>query len=301
MKENIEKEKQGEGSQSFLEIALSIYINRNDIKEKIQAIRNNIHNISLAREATFKTVGNYIRSLDIEGKLRRLREGTELFQRATVRFKKIMLEAGFPPHELIPFFEIPRIVNIYDKKGLNYTKRLIERYFTLIVYREEALRVIQEEWENAHWLTNRKKILISAIDGHLNGYYELTVPTLLAQIEGILVESILLLDEIEENEQIPYHKQKNFLTTHILNDNSTLSYDKQIEAIYKKKILDRFTPGQEIRSFLSRHAILHGADTNYGTRLNSLKSILIFDYLFGKLDKMYLDIEATKQEIRKRK
>ncbi|CAK8585399.1 hypothetical protein [Priestia megaterium] len=293
--------KQREVNKSLSEMALSAYINRSDVKEKIQSIRKNVNAMSLATETAFKTVGNFIKSLDIEGKVRQLREGAKLFQRTTIRFKEIMLEAGFPPHDFIPIMDMPRLVDIYDKKGLDYTKKVIERYFTLIVYREEILRIIQEKWENAYWLKDRKKILISAINGHLNGYYELTVPTLLAQVEGILVESILLLDEIKENERIHYSKQVNFLTTNILNDNSMFSYDEQIETIYKEIILDGFTPGQEITSFLSRHAILHGADTNYGTRVNSLKSILIFDYLFGKLDEMYLDIEKTKQEIQQRK
>ena len=44
-------------------------------------------------------------------------------------------------------------------------------------------------------------------------------------------------------------------------------------------IYANFEWGSPITSFLSRHAILHGADKNYGTKMNAIKSILLFDFL----------------------
>ena len=37
--------------------------------------------------------------------------------------------------------------------------------------------------------------------------------------------------------------------------------------------------GKALQPDLSRHAILHGGDTNYGTELNALKVIMLIDYV----------------------
>ncbi len=240
-------------------------------------------------------------SVEFREQLRQIQEGAKRLKEITPRFKAIMLEIGFPPHSSILMFHINDIVQIYDNRGVEYTKRLIERYMTLFVYREEEIRGMQETWQKAKWLEKRIEVINCVIDGHLKGYYQLTVPTLLAQIEGILVDGILTLDEIKPNDKIGYGKQKNFLTQVILGETGVLSFDEQIEEFYTTIILANFERGKEINSDLSRHAILHGEDTNYGTKLNSLKTILIFNYFFEKLDELYKDIEKSKYEIQQRR
>lgn len=261
------------------------------MKEVMQPFSNNL--IKMANEFR-QSIEKTLASIDFE----KIYEVAKRLEEDTIRFKAIMLEVGFPPHNSIPLSEIPRIVRIYDEMGTEYTKRLIERYMTLIVYREEELGEIQKTWERAKWLEKRIKIINSGIDGHINGFYHLTVPTFLAQIEGILVEGMLTLDESMADIRIKYKEQKNFISQIILGDTGSFSFDEEIEKIYTTIILADFERGKEINSDLSRHAILHGEDVNYGTKLNSLKSILIFDYLFHKLDDLYQDIEKSKREIR---
>ncbi|MFP3489612.1 hypothetical protein R0K20_18625, partial [Staphylococcus sp. SIMBA_130] len=90
--------------------------------------------------------------------------------------------------------------------------------------------------------------------------------------------------------------QKGFLARVLLNDTSAFSFDQQVEKYYVDTILAEFTRGEEIKSDLSRHAILHGADTDYGTKVNSIKTILVLDTIIEKLDEMYKDIEGSKRK-----
>lgn len=220
-----------------------------------------------------------------------IHEALNHLKQNAVRFKAIMLEVGFPPHDSMPVLELSRIVRVYDEKGVEYTKRLIERYMTLFVYHEKILRDMQKTWQGAEWLERRVKILNTAIEGHVNGYYDLTIPTLFSQIEGILVEGMLTLDKTDR--KVNYRMQKNFLAQVILGDTDKFSFNEEIEKIYTTIVLAGFERGKPINSELSRHAILHGEDVNYGTKLNSLKTILLFDYLFKKLDELYRDIEKS--------
>lgn len=218
-----------------------------------------------------------------------LHEAAVILQENTSRFKIIMIEIGFPPHGSIPLSQISRIVSVYDENGIDYTKRMVNRYMTLFLFNEKEIKIMQKEWGNAVWLQKRIEILNSIVDGHFNGYYNLTIPTILAQIEGILVEGILTFDNTYK--KIGYGEQKSFLAKVILGDTDRFSFDEEIEKIYTTIILARFERGEEIKSELSRHAILHGEDVIYGTKLNSLKTILLFDYIFLKLNELYVDAE----------
>lgn len=57
---------------------------------------------------------------------------------------------------------------------------------------------------------------------------------------------------------------------------------KWAEYFKKDYIVADFKHGIAPNSYLSRHAILHGGDTSYGTIENSLKCILLFDYIQDK-------------------
>lgn len=261
-----------------------------DIRKSLEPVINTLENFR-------EIIQTSLASIDFKA----IHEAAIKFEQKTIRFKAIMLELGFPPHNSIPIHNVTRIVDIYDNYGIDYTKRVITRYMTSVVYREEELRNLLSTWQKASWLKRRIKVLKSGVEGHVNGYYDLAVPTFLAQIEGILVEGILAFDEMAASEKIGYGKQKSFLAQVILDNTSSFSFDEEIEKIYTTIILADFERGKEIHSELSRHAILHGEDVEYGTELNSLKAILIFDYIFSKLDELYKDIDESKRAISKKR
>lgn len=59
---------------------------------------------------------------------------------------------------------------------------------------------------------------------------------------------------------------------------STSLYRPSVETFVRRFLFEKFRHGDPIPAF-SRHAILHGADTSYGTKDKSLRSIVWADYL----------------------
>ncbi|HDX9646726.1 TPA: hypothetical protein ROY02_003029 [Bacillus cereus] len=82
---------------------------------------------------------------------------------------------------------------------------------------------------------------------------------------------------------VEIHTLQQYLETLLVNE-GVFSFDKQIQTFYLNTILVGFEHGEPLQSKLSRNAILHGADVEYGTEENSLKSILIFDYILDRLN-----------------
>lgn len=242
-----------------------------------------------------------LNSFNFQERLLDLRELAKRAEETTLSFKTIVIELGFPPHDFMPIYSMRRVIQLYEEKGIEYTKRFLERYMCMFVYDKETLIEIHNSWQQAEWLEKRLPIINTVIEGHFNGYYMLTVPTILAQIEGVLVEGILKLEAVDPDVKIKYEHQKNFLGQFLLGSKSSFSFDEQIEEFYLKTVLANFDRGKEVGSDLSRHAILHGEDVNYGTKINSLKGILVFDYLFGKLNEAYEDIEKSKLEVKRQK
>lgn len=263
---------------------------RQQIK-KVVDLEERINQIMAPALNALKNVEQYLTSINFHERLLELREAADVYQESTIKFKTIIVEAGFPPSSEMPLIDTIRIVDIYDRKGIEYTTRFINRYLSLYVFDEEFIRSIQKSWRSADWLYSRQEILDKVIEGHFKNFYELTVPTILAQIEGIIIDGMLAIGEAKAGDKISYKMQKSFLSAVLLNDMDTFSFDEEIENIYTGTVLAGFERGGEIPSSLSRHAILHGEDTKYGTKLNSLKAILIFDYFFHKLDKLYASLE----------
>ncbi|EOO33277.1 hypothetical protein IIU_03390 [Bacillus cereus VD133] len=277
----------------------------------IQAISPVVQELSkqiLAMSSFFESIGaigqriqETLDSFDFKERLISLREWAKEAEETTLKFKTIMVELGFPPHDFMPIYSRQRVIQLYGEKGIEYTKRFLERYMCMFAYNKETLIEMRNSWQRAEWLEKRFSIINTVIEGHLNGHYMLTVPTMLAQIEGVLVEGILKLEAVAPDEQIKYRHQKSFLGQFLLGDKGSFSFDEQIEEFYLNTVLANFDRGKEVESDLSRHAILHGEDVSYGTKINSLKSILIFDYLFDKLNDAYKDIEESKLEIKRQK
>ncbi len=285
-------------------IAQQITNQMNRIHQVISPIATQIHALS----DVFDSIGvisqriqESLNSFDFQERLLELRVLAKEAEETTLNFKTIVVELGFPPHNFMPMYSRQRVIQLYEEKGIEYTKRFLERYMCMFVYDKETLIEMHNSWQRTEWLEKRLSIISTVIEGHLNGYYRLTVPAMLAQIEGVLVEGILKLEAVAPDEKINYKHQKSFLGQFLLGNKGSFSFDEQIEEFYLNTILVNFDRGKEVKSELSRHAILHGEDVNYGTKVNSLKGILIFDYLFDKLNEAYKDIEKSKLEIKRQK
>ncbi|MBY0148597.1 hypothetical protein [Neobacillus niacini] len=210
--------------------------------------------------------------------LERIAEGIKATSNDVEKFKLIMAEMGYPPHEDLEIIQMREIVHCYYQNGLDLTRVHVEKIL-IQKFNEETIKVILRKWIRLDWLHNRLPILNEGIEAHNNRKFFSSIATLLPQIEGIIVENFNHTGWLKQD------KLKSYIES-LLNEKGTFSFDNAVQLFFFNVVLSSFQHGQVLESPLSRHAILHGADTNYGTELNSLRCIILLDYLIEKFDEL---------------
>ncbi|PGK52164.1 hypothetical protein CN918_30700 [Priestia megaterium] len=207
-----------------------------------------------------------------------------------VTYIEIIVKLGYPPHLNIPIEYMRMIVRDNSEYGEEYVAQYIDELM-IHFYDEKFVSEMAYEWENLSLAKSRVHLLRSVVKCHNQGMYEASIPALLPQFEGIIV------DAFDITTRMGYPKKLKHLK--IFLEMKTNKIDKALEAslfeYYKKEIFAQFVSGKDFESDVSRHAILHGADLNYGKQSNSLKLILAFDSLISILNDAS---EETIQEIK---
>lgn len=184
----------------------------------------------------------------------------------------VLVELGWPPHGDLDTSDLASIVRIYDSEGPQRAASIVDQYMVQR-YGEKELHSILERWRQRRWLQSRIPVLEQIIQGHKQALYYLSVPACFAQIEGVIVEGFGHKGRMTTKDYEQYLDK--LLDT-------PLSGDQAMQKFISKVVLAHFAWGSQLSSQFSRHAILHGSDTRYGTAQNSLRSILLFDYIQGK-------------------
>jgi hypothetical protein len=118
-------------------------------------------------------------------------------------------------------------------------------------------------------------ILKDAVWAHKKEKYTLSVPALLPQLEGIMVEGLALRGKVKYK-QLKESFEEKLKTPEVDFIYTIKSSGYSVIAQY---ISEQFEWGQSINSRVSRHSILHGHHTNYNRKKTSLKLILLIDYV----------------------
>ncbi|MBE7493773.1 MAG: hypothetical protein HS117_02390 [Verrucomicrobiaceae bacterium] len=138
---------------------------------------------------------------------------------------------------------------------------------------------------------DRSPVINDALEAHEQGKYNLSVPTLLAQADG-LGHDIFGVS--------PYSRKpantlllEQWLESHLTWWNNS-PYRRSIVGPLP---INKSTSPDEVGDALNRHAVLHGLTSNYGTRVNSSKAIswLLFvaDYGWHQLSPNEVHEEPT--------
>lgn len=127
-----------------------------------------------------------------------------------------------------------------------------------------------KDWAANPVTAPRIHILTAALEAHQEGRYVLSIPPLLAQLEGIIADG-----KQPQGGEMRQRTMKEYVAQLAEGDDLIGAH---ISDFVSNIVLANFIRGQPIPD-LSRHAILHGAATTYGTELNSIKTILTFDYV----------------------
>jgi hypothetical protein len=150
------------------------------------------------------------------------------------------------------------------------------------IYDEEYLDHILLKWEQRKLISSRISILRNVIKCHNQQMYNASIPTLLPQLEGTIANAFQHKGKLNSYHLKVYLK-------HLLikpNEERVFSFEEALHNYYIQYVLVNFEHGKEIMSEVSRHAILHGGLTSYGTKENSLKLILLFDFLIDCFDEI---------------
>ncbi|KAF6576872.1 hypothetical protein JDW19_00735 [Paenibacillus polymyxa] len=200
------------------------------------------------------------------------------------QYKKLMVKLNFPPHHDMDYKDFKGIYEFYIANG---EEEMEEKIYQLILnnYVDSKIKSYYENWKTIGWLKKRIAILDESITNYLEGRYHSAISTLLPQIEGIIIERGNVTGYVSQ-------KELKRLGEEVLKDTGSFSLDDAVKLFYIDCVLDSFKHGQIIKSPLSRHAILHGADTKYGYKLNALRCILFFDYLILKLNGVNRNLDS---------
>ncbi|MGE8079239.1 hypothetical protein [Peribacillus loiseleuriae] len=260
----------------ILETINNFYKFTNTLSYQIAVSLNNLHK-------SFEPIRETLKNINISKTMERFKQGIIETEEDLKVFKFAMVDMGYPPHYSIDISTMRSIAQEYsDNKEETslYMDEFMKKY-----YDEDIITEIAMIWEKADILKNRLHLLRNVKNAYNLGMYSLVVPSLLSQFEGILVQAFNITGYVDG-------KIQRMLIKHLLlnsedSNRDFLDFDEAIHSYYSNKILDGFKHGHQIDSDVSRHAILHGGDTNFGDQTVAIKLILLFDYLvdsIGKLD-----------------
>lgn len=208
---------------------------------------------------------------------------------AEQEYKTIMLRAGYPPISNLHINKTMEIIKLKDEPQIstNLLNELLFKY-----YDEVKTDALLTKLHDVSWINKRVPIFEQSFKAHHQGDYFLSVATILPQIEGMFADATNTKGKMSG--RVLEAKVKEVLGSNV----KLFNFNKEIENFYLKTILVGFEHNKPVKSFLSRHAILHGGDVEYGTRENSLRCIMLLEFLFAKLNR-YLrksEIEAIESK-----
>lgn len=242
-----------------------------------------------------KNIFKSVKMIPLE-KIERINKGIIQTEEDLEVFKVAIIELGYPPHEDMDITTMRNIAKSYtsDKESLFQVIDQVMCHY----YNNTFLSSMAKKWEYNNQIKDRLPILRNVIMAHNQGMYYVSIPAILSQFEGTLI------DTFDIKGIVGGHIIKQLLRG-LLVDNSTddfVNFDDGIYKYYEKNVLVRFNHGDEIESDISRHAILHGGDINYGKQANSIKLILLFDYISEKIKQIDKNIiHNVKEKINRNK
>ncbi|GKX65849.1 hypothetical protein [Inconstantimicrobium mannanitabidum] len=190
-------------------------------------------------------------------------------------YYKLLIDLGYPPVEL----NMPEIKYIVENKKDEEVYKIIDS-FIVENYNDDFINEIFDKWEKYVFLKKRLQLFQDAIYVYNIEKYSLVIPLLLSQLEGVVAESFMI------NGKSRMGKYKEHIEKILETGSDNLSSNNQItKAYFIGNILEQFSFGDKIPKF-SRHAILHGADVNYGTKVNCINLIITLDIIFECIDNM---------------
>jgi len=187
----------------------------------------------------------------------------------------------------VDFINIDMItMHLYSYRIINNENEV--NLYLIKTYNEVADKILKKI---VKMFPHRESIISKAFSAHKNKDYELSIPVLLTQIDGIC---------FDYTKYVYFKKTKSLNPTisKYFNDIKVNElFSRLLEPFNKTTPLSQNTDINEIydKYFLNRHMILHGKDINYATEINSCKTISFIAYVVSIFD--YLNNSTQSEKI----
>ncbi|MDR7856055.1 hypothetical protein [Tissierella sp.] len=218
---------------------------------------------------------------------RKISEGLKDTIESIEDYKQLCLLLGYPPHEDISIPDIKGIVDLYNELNgdMDKIKPIIDEFY-ISTFDVQAIReIFIAKWSDSDLLDKRIELIEESISCFEQGLYFSAIPILFSQLEGMVA------DANNHCGQMGGKKLGNYISE-IFNNENKYSFDNELLKFYGNVLFVPFEHGKELESFLSRHAIMHGGDVEYGTQANYIKLILFFDSVYEGLIKNQEDNDS---------
>jgi hypothetical protein len=210
-----------------------------------------------------------------------LSEINERFKKISVvltDYSVLMIEDGWFFDYSIPINSHFQNIAKYDKVIFNL---YMEKHFEENIDKIEKLTIKR--------FPKREKIIRKALECHKNGDYEVSIPTLISQADGIF-------REITSKEF--YSKRSNVKAENIIEE---IKNDKfkdfslwVLEPLKQTQLINaNFKESKDNPNSLNRNPILHGEDTNYANKRNGARSLSLLNYIVKVVYDLYLSTDMT--------
>lgn len=211
--------------------------------------------------------------------LERLLEDPELLQRlqtlafaprwwaehAPHELQRALRDAAVFPHPNLSLDDVTHLLVTYAEHGAAATVSQVRTLNDDLLSSSEFRQESASRWQKSR----RAQILEQILAAHDAALYAVSIPTALAQAEGLVVDAAAHQGLLPGDALLKH-------LHHLVPDDDF--FGPVVHHFMGEFLFARFKHGQAPPAF-SRHAILHGGDIVYATRENSVCAVLWVDYL----------------------
>jgi hypothetical protein len=199
----------------------------------------------------------------------KIKDSLERLPERTVNLQRLLAERGWFVSSNLPMSPIFSLESAFAANRSD----VVDNFMSRLV--EQHLEEIEAQLESNY--PDRAAIFKEAFEAHRTGKHALSIPVFLAQTDGICIDLLgKKFFSKERNsddpqtrkavEALPVERFADVLLEP-LKTRGGLSANQKEESLYP--------------DVLNRHRVLHGIDTAYPSKLNSLKAISLVGYLGG--------------------
>jgi hypothetical protein len=212
-----------------------------------------------------------VRGVDVRA-LSGARTEMELLYRVAAQAIRLFAPLGWAPCGAMPMEAYAAAIEALATDGETAAEQVLveawddEHRLRRPVQQISSLGHPEQDYHDLFW--RRSRLLAKAYDHHRAGAYEASIPILLAQIEGFVADV--------SGGKLFFSQRPN-KAADVIDATAIATQDEALPVV--REFFSASMNYTASEGSLSRHAILHGRELGYATRINSVKSFVLLQAL----------------------